>query len=272
MDETAGCIVSMTVKGKTVIERGAAFSLWRAPTDNDGVKGMAWDWESTWKPLGRWNKAGYNRLTETLESFDVAEKDGGIVIASAHRYVGTDAPKGFTHKATYTLRNGKLHCSHSFIMDEGLTDVPRLGVRWDLAPGFEQLEWFGKGPLETYPDRQTAAVGRYRSTVTDQYVPYVLPQEHGHHEATRWLELSNGETTLRIAACQRHFGFNALHTTAEDLTALTHSHEVTPRPETILYLDAVHRGLGTASCGPDTLPCYTIQSGTYTLDYAIAIP
>jgi beta-galactosidase len=35
------------------------------------------------------------------------------------------------------------------------------------------------------------------------------------------------------------------------------------RSETIVHIDAAHRGLGTASCGPDTLPEYRLAPGTY---------
>jgi beta-galactosidase len=53
------------------------------------------------------------------------------------------------------------------------------------------------------------------------------------------------------------------HFRAADLAAATHSVELVPRPTTIVHLDAAHRGLGTASCGPDTLPAYIVGPGTY---------
>jgi len=79
-------------------------------------------------------------------------------------------------------------------VDSSVTDLPRVGLRFDLPAGFENLEWYGRGPSESYPDRTAGyPVGRYRSTVTDQYVPYVLPQEHGGHADTRWVALGRGK-------------------------------------------------------------------------------
>jgi hypothetical protein len=79
-------------------------------------------------------------------------------------------------------------------VDASVTDLPRVGLRFDLPAGFEELAWYGRGPAESYPDRTAGyPVGRYRSTVTDQYVPYVLPQEHGGHADTRWVVLGRGE-------------------------------------------------------------------------------
>jgi acetylornithine deacetylase len=58
-------------------------------------------------------------------------------------------------------------------------------------------------------------------------------------------------------------------TDAADLAAATHDVELTPRPETIVHLDVAHRGLGTASCGPDTLPEYLVPSGTYQWSWTL---
>jgi len=58
--------------------------------------------------------------------------------------------------------------------------------------------------------------------------------------------------------------------TAADLDAATHDDEVVPRPETFVTIDAVHRGVGTASCGPDTLPQYIVPTGTHTWTWTLA--
>ena len=138
-------------------------------------------------------------------------------------------------------------------MDRRLPDLPRLGVVLALKPGFEHLEWFGRGPFENYADRRRAAmIDRYRSSVSDQYVPYIVPQEHGNHTETRWLGISSPNVCLRVSA-EGPLEFSASHFRAGDLFAATHAHQLTPRPETILNLDFRQRGLGTASCGPDTL-------------------
>ena len=55
----------------------------------------------------------------------------------------------------------------------------------------------------------------------------------------------------------------------EDFTAAYHTCELTRRNDTTVLIDAAHRGLGTASCGPDTLETYQIAPGRYTLSYAI---
>jgi beta-galactosidase len=112
-------------------------------------------------------------------------------------------------------------------------------------------------------------VTRWTSTVADEYVPYVRPQENGGHADVRWLQLTDGAGRgLRIAA-DRPCQASATHFRAEDLASASHDVELRPRPGTTVHLDAAHRGLGTASCGPDTLPQYIVGPDVYRWSWSI---
>ena len=148
----------------------------------------------------------------------------------------------------------------------------RPGAGRDCAR--ERLAWFGTGPHETYPDRARGGrVGSWSSTVTDQLVPYVRPQESGGHAAVRHLTLeadgSGGSAPLRIDLDAPR-QVSVLHITAADLDAATHDVELRPRPETFVTIDAVHRGVGTASCGPDTLEPYLVPVGRHTWTWVLS--
>jgi beta-galactosidase len=99
--------------------------------------------------------------------------------------------------------------------------------------------------------------------VTDQYVPYIRPQENGGHADVRWLELTDATGSgLRIDLDEPR-QVSVTHLRAGHLAAVDHDIDVVPVPETIVHLDAAHRGLGTASCGPDTFPEYRLGAGPY---------
>ena len=99
----------------------------------------------------------------------------------------------------------------------------------------------------------STVVGRFASTVTDQYVPYILPQEHGHHERHALAHARPTDAGFGLEVRGRPtIGFAASHFTAADLYGARHTNELEPRPEVLLSLDHAQRGLGTASCGPDT--------------------
>ncbi len=249
----AGGAVELDGEGLLVHELLAApprLSLWRAPTDNDRIVGAA----------AQWREWGVDRLTRSLRS--VRPEAGATVVESEER---TASGIVVRHDQRFrALAGGGVLVEETVVIPDGLTDLARVGIVLETVPGLEQVEWFGPGPVETYPDRwRGGAVGRWRSTVAEQYVPYVKPQENGGHHAVRWLELSDGTGRGFHLAADRPLQVSATHFRAIDLATARHDVELVPRPETIVYLDLAHRGLGTASCGPDTLPEYLVEPGTY---------
>ncbi len=157
-------------------------------------------------------------------------------------------------------------------LDDERADVPRVGVVATLPASFDRLEWLGDGPHECYPDRRAAAmVGRWRSSVADQYVPYAFPQEHGHHTGLRWLAVTDPAHRLGLLVVADEpgaLGWSVRHHDDAELFAATHVDGLTPldRPRhTLLALDAHQRGLGTASCGPDTLERYRTHAGRHRI-------
>ena len=140
-----------------------------------------------------------------------------------------------------------------------------------LDDGFEDLEWLGRGPWESYSDRKRAAwISRFSGTVTGQYVPYAMPQEHGNKTDLRWLALRSGGVETRITPSAPCEG-SATRFDPEDLFAARHTIDLVPRREVIVNLDVAQRGLGTGSCGPDTLPAYRIGGGAYSLAFEIRV-
>jgi beta-galactosidase len=166
--------------------------------------------------------------------------------------------------------DGSLAFAHRFHVPPGLPDLPRLGVSLVLPAGQERLSYFGRGPHESYCDRKLGAlVGRYETTVAEQYVPYIMPQEHGNKTDLRWLSLRDESGQGILASAHSLIEANVSHLSAAELTRALHTLDLTPQAETFLHLDVMQRGLGGASCGPDTLEQYRIMPGDYTLAYRL---
>ncbi|HSS36524.1 MAG TPA: glycoside hydrolase family 2 TIM barrel-domain containing protein, partial [Patescibacteria group bacterium] len=225
-------------------------ALWRAPTDNDRFGHIA----------DGWLAHGLDRFARRLVAI---ERDGSTTVVRS-TYEGPGGVAVRHEQRLHRLPGGGIAVDELAEVPAELADLPRVGTVFEVVPGLETVEWFGTGPHETYPDRRRGGlVGRWRSTVTDQTVPYIRPQENGGHADVRWLELTGADGRgLRIVA-DRPRQLSATHLRAADLAAATHVGELRPRPETVVQLDAAHRGLGTASCGPDTLPEYLVGPGTY---------
>jgi beta-galactosidase len=249
-------------KRKTVLSSGPTLNLWRAPIDNDGIKG--WSGQDN-KALGKWLKAGLSdaALTHAL----LAVSDQEIITQSRATCRGGAVTMTTSYRCS---TEGELLVQHQF-SNPDLADLPRIGVRLALPANFKQFRYFGRGPFENYCDRKTAGIIRwYDSTVQEQYVPYILPQEHGNHTDIRALQLSSKTCQLNVLA-ECSMEASASHYPAELLTPAFHTYEVKPTNTTYLSLDVQQRGLGGASCGPDTLPEYLVGVGDYELGYRLKV-
>ena len=272
IDEKTGALLRVSASGQEVIAAGPSFNIWRAPLDNDGVKGKADQWTAVWKPLGRWMNAGYDALTSAVESVNLKRIGGDVVLGSRAVYACGKGDGRFEVEHVYRFTSaGLIRCDHRFRFAAGMPDVPRLGVMMTLAGGYERLDWFGRGPFENYADRKYAAeFGRYGGNVDEQYFPYIVPQENGNKEDVAWFSLrGTGGAGVQFQTLGSLFSFSAHHFTPADLTGAYHTFDVPRRAETTVLLDARQRGLGTASCGPDTLDRYKVLPGDYRLRYAI---
>jgi beta-galactosidase len=231
-------------------------SLWRAPTDNDRVGGLAADWE-------RWGVTDLAPLDASVS----AEGGTTVVRRTWRTAAGIEVPH------VVRLRSGpdgSIAIDEEVAIPEALRDLGRVGTVFALDPGHEQLTWFGRGPHETYPDRRTGgAVARWTSSVAEQHVRYVRPQESGGHADTRWLELRDASGAGWRVELGQPSQVSVLHQTAADLAGASHDEELRPRPETFVQLDAAHRGLGSASCGPDTLPDSIIRTGSHRWTWTV---
>jgi len=233
-------------------------ALWRAPTDNDRAGGMA----------ARWDGHGLASPERRLVG---VERDGARAVVRAEYLTGGGAVR---HEQVLTpLRTPQgtlLLVEETAVVPAQLTDLPRVGTTFETVAGLDALEWFGRGPYETYPDRCAAGwVGRFAMNVDDAFTPYIRPQESGGRHGARRLRLSGSAADLAVHLDTARQVSVTTYQHA-DLDAASRHGELVRRPGAVVHLDAAHRGLGTASCGPDTLPQYLVGPGTYRWAWTLA--
>jgi beta-galactosidase len=258
---TTGAIQRLQWAGRELIAEGPTLCLWRAPLDNDGIKGRP---DRHWELLHRWLEMGLDRVRlEGVRCSARRGRDGEVIVRARTR--GKAGNRAVTQDVTYTVRrDGAIVLEQRFRVPKGLENLPRVGVAMVLPAGLERLTWLGRGPGENYIDRNTGSpVGRYDSTVAEQYVPYIVPQDCGNHTDVRWLAVRDEQGTGLLVTARPVMEFTALHYATDDLYAAGHTNELTPRDQVHLHVDVKQRGVGGASCGPDTLECYRVGPGTY---------
>ena len=252
-----------TVSAGDLLVRHPVATVWRAATQNDGVRigPMA---ELSQGVRRRWVRWGLDRLQTELVSAIPRDEGANPSLTVHRRLTGQGPDVRIDHRQVVMLVDGKLVFDEELRIPEELDDLPRIGVTFSVAPGLEELTWVGLGPHESYPDRRAGArFGRWTSTVSEQYVPYLVPQEHGAHLETRRFALTGEDGRGVAISAEVPFSFSASHHSAEDLYGAETTADLTPRDEVVVHLDVAQRGLGTGACGPDTLPQYRIGGGTY---------
>ena len=119
--------------------------------------------------------------------------------------------------------------------------LPRLGFEFRLPREAQRFCYYGYGPHESYCDLyKHDTVGMYESSAAEEYVPYILPQEHGNHYGTKLLKTANG---LSFAA-DSVFEINVSEYSIQALTKATHTDELEKDGSVIVRIDYRNAGVG----------------------------
>jgi beta-galactosidase len=234
----SGLLSSYRYRGSQLILSGPEPNFWRAPTDNDFGNQMP-------KISGVWRRAGEHRVLKSFLLEKVSPREARVTV----EFSLPDVRSAF--RAVYdVLGSGDVIVTNSLLTSEPkLPELPRFGVTMTLPEGFEEMEYNGRGPQENYCDRKTAAlVGVYRSTVSEQYFPYISPQETGTKTDVRWAAFRDSAGTGLMAVGMPLLSMSALHYTVEDLTqesrGTRHTIDLVKRDFVTLNLDLKQRGVG----------------------------
>jgi beta-galactosidase len=229
-------------------------SLWRAPTDNDRIGHIATKWEHYGvREISRTDCV----VRQTATSIKVTNTwEASTGVSFKHTQLITPVVDGFRVKESVTI-------------PKAFDDLARVGTMFELDGSLSDLVYFGTGSHESYPDRKIGRIARYVSTVAAQYIPYVRPQENGGHAAVRWFEVTNGAGNGLRFAMGKPAQVSVTPNRDGELADATHDVEVKACGNTVVHIDAAHRGVGTASCGPDTLDKYLIKTGVHTWEWTV---
>ncbi|MFD4230522.1 glycoside hydrolase family 2 TIM barrel-domain containing protein [Streptomyces sp. NPDC058545] len=259
---------------------GPRLELFRAPTDND--EGASEDVDESDASIAGvsnaelWHRDGLDRLTSRRVSVERTAK----ALRTLDRVSAANSALSVIVESFWSLEGDELELRVEIEPSSGwLTVWPRIGIRFDLPDGaapVDGAEWFGLGPLESYPDSLRAArTGRFTSTVRDLSVDYARPQETGHRSQLRQLALTSADTeVLRIVTFPdthgRRPGFTLSRHTPQQIARAGHPFELPDSTTTHLIVDAAQHGLGSRACGPDVWPEFALRPESRTIRLRIA--
>jgi beta-galactosidase len=224
---------------------GPRLRLWRAPTDNDRIGRL----HETWLAMG------LHRLTER---FDEVEAGDELVVRTRSAPAATDRGVRMTYR--WAPRHGTVELTVEVEPEsEWPEPIATLALAFTLPGAFDRVRWFGDGPGESYPDTGLAArTGRFHATVDELQTPYLRPQENGRRAGVRWVTLTDVAGAGVKIIGQSPFGLTVRRWPDGALAAATHRNQLVAEDRLYLSLDVGQQGIGTASCGPGTLPNYEL--------------
>ena len=238
-DKKIGYIKNLTHNQKSVIDGLLKPCFWRVPTDND-EGGRGFSFASNWRKAGLNN---YKTIQEDFKLFNLSEdKEILVTVTNKIQFIIGSISQKIDYKV---YANGKINIHTTFIVDDKLPPLARIGFETTLPKEFNEIEWFGNGPLSSYFDRKEASfAGIYTGTVNDQHFPYVMPQENGNKTDTRWLKVKSNTGNTLFVTGNPTFNFNIQNYSDNSLNESKTTHTLKRGEKTYLHIDLNQMGLG----------------------------
>ncbi len=252
-----GTFVSLVKNGEEQLKAPIRITSMRAPIDNERKIKQEWYWYNVWQ--GENLDKQFEKVYEcTLTGAEITVK-GSLAGVSRTPY--------FRYTLTYTvMSDGEIHIALDGKVKDRCKWLPRLGFEIKTAYEKSDFRYYGMGPYENYCDmHHSSMIDWYESSADDEYVNYIMPQEHGNHIKTKVLAIKNG---LSFEA-EENMEFSVSHYSTEMLMQASHQDELTKSDCTNIRIDYKNSGVGSHSCGPALLEKYRLSEKEIHFEFSI---
>ncbi|MBK8389123.1 MAG: DUF4981 domain-containing protein [Saprospiraceae bacterium] len=255
-----GQLSSMKYMGRELLKQGAQLNVWRAPVANelDDWTVPAVNVFPTSQGYGRmvaapWYSLGLDNMKSQLESFQVENTaENTIVSVREIALFGNARSGGFENEMIYTIMpEGEISLQHTINPNGKMPmSLPRIGTKWVFDDQMQNVEWFGRGPQENYPDRKTGyRIGSYQSSVDSMFVPYLIPQDCGLRTDNRYVRLTNTEGIGIEFSAAKPFNFNCYNYSTENLSKAKYTYDLVKSDGVTFNFDYQTTGVGCTAIG-----------------------
>lgn len=262
IDRLRGLLTNIKNNGREMLAKPVRPRIWRAPIDNDRKIRLEWE------------KEFFHTCTTKCYSVEIAEKDCDSVTVVANIAVSSYVVMPICRlKIAYTVTSdGRLEISTDANVNELSTWLPRFGYEFVMKKDNEYVKYFGYGPYESYVDKRLSSkMGVFKTTATDNFEPYVMPQENSSHYNTKWATVTSarGCGLLFMKNEQLGFEFGVSHYSAEDLTKAMHNYELVANKETYVSIDYKQSGIGSGSCGTSLADKWKLSEKQFSFKFSV---
>jgi len=276
-DRRNGQIVSMKINGKELIKAGPEPNFWRAPLANETDEWGFWranrkhniEWFGR-MPATEWYSTTLDEINSNLVDFSAKNESQGVCINTLIVQTFNKNQASFINRITYFIDSaGEININHSIIPDGDMSSwLPRAGVKMILDKSLGNVEWYGRGPQENYPDRKSGyKVGKYRSTVTEMYEPYLIPQDYGLRTDNRRVRITDNSGTGFEFRGNKLFNFNYYPFSTDNLTKAVYTYQLHPYGWNTLNIDYSTSGTGCTALS--VFPQYQVMPQRFDFELTI---
>lgn len=258
-NKTNGALDSYVKDNFEYIEEAFLPNFTRPQTDNDE---RAW---KTTKTLKQWfdNKAKLSEINYSTEGEIIKIKSNYSVIKDSSNV-----------EVVYTISpDGVIKVDYQLFADKSLPYLPKVGFQGKIARSLENIEYYGRGPLENYIDRRFGFhAGIYSQNIFDFMEPYVKPQENGNRTDVRWCHFKDENNNGLLILADSLLSISAWPFSEEDLHTTSHFHKLVDNKKITLNIDLIQMGVGgnntwTEVGAPEEQ--YRVPAGNYNYTFYI---
>ncbi len=255
-DKREGAFSQLEAMGRALLKAPMTFAAWRAPTDNDA------------SVRREWQGMGLHDLHTRVYDCNWEQEENCVAINADFALVSDTYPKQMEASARWRVNTaGEISLSVDVHVGDRIAFLPRFGLRLILDGRYDQVEYFGFGPGDSYIDRHNASYrGLFAGKVAEQMTDYIRPQECGNHYATEWAAVLGADRKGLFFRQRKGFDFQALPYTAEELDAARHNFNLPASDKTVVSLDYRQSGVGSNSCGPRLDEKYQLKEKDFTME------
>lgn len=249
---------SICFEGKELLEKPLEFNFFRAPVDNDVMK-------------QDWYRAHLNDSVARGYGVQVSEEEDKVILTLRQSYGWSIYQPIAYMDVNYVLsaEGMDIHCD----VETGnkVPFLPRFGIRMFVSKAFEDVEYYGYGPYESYIDKHQASyMGNFRDKVSAMHEDYIRPQENSSHYNCKHMSVTDGKVKLTFTHPDG-FSFNASKYTQEELAAKRHNFELEECGQHVLCIDYRMAGVGSNSCGPKLAEKYRLPLPKFQADFHLQV-
>ena len=240
-------------------------NFWRAPVQNDSGNGMQIR-HSQYKTASLYAAPKYDIYTK-YEHFmgglpvNIEEKEDMVHID--YTFDLFTKPDAKCNLGYDVFGDGTIRTTLTYNPAKELGDLPEFGINFKMDADFDTLTWYGYGEDETYSDRmQGAKLSVFRKDVAKQLAPYLMPQESGNHEKTRFAAVTNklGRGLIFASDSWNGMSFSALPWTVHEIENAAHGYELPQIHYTVIRAAMAQMGIaGDNTWGAFTHPEFCIH-------------